>query len=70
MSSDDAVWLDAPCPALKAWRDEAGLHWQVNPAARAAPGLGDFTDGDWAAAVAALEQAAGTGRDGRVEAGG
>jgi hypothetical protein len=70
MFSDDAVWLDAPCPALKAWRDEAGLHWQANPAARAAPGLGAFTDGDWAAAAAALVQAADARRDGRIEAAG
>jgi hypothetical protein len=70
MLSNDAVWLDAPCPALKAWRDEAGLHWQANPAARRASGLRELGDGDWAAAAAALVQAAGARRDGRIEAGG
>lgn len=65
MSDDDALWLQAPCAALRLWREVDAAQWRLNRAAVEWSLAAGLADADWRALADKLlgdEAPAGTGQ--------
>ena len=66
MSDPDPLWLQAPCAALKLWREDGVLRWRPNAAALAWAHAHRITEAHWQQAA---EQAEAIDGDGLLEIG-
>ena len=54
LSDADALWLQAPCAALRLWREAGAAHWRLNRAAVEWSLAVGLADADWRALAEAL----------------
>jgi PAS domain S-box-containing protein len=62
----DALWLEAPAPAVKLWREAGALRWRLNRAALEWSLDAGRKDADWRDLAARLALASSEAREGRV----